>query len=167
MPQLSFERNEAMIGLWVFAAAAALVSFAADPGKTRRACRIGLRMFVGICPFLLAVLALVSLVMAALTPETLRAVLGGRGVGPFFAALGIGSVALIPGFVAFPLASVLRHYGASNATLAAFITSLLMVGVLTLPVEARYFGWRTSILRNVLALGGSIVVAGVMALVLG
>ena len=73
MPQLSFERDEAMIGLWVFAAAAALVSFAADPGKTRRAYRIGLRMFVGICPFLLAVLALVSLVMAALTPETLRA----------------------------------------------------------------------------------------------
>jgi uncharacterized membrane protein YraQ (UPF0718 family) len=156
-----------MIELWVFAAAAALASFVADPGKTRRAFRIGFRMIVGIAPFLLAVLSLVSLVMAALTPETLRTVIGGRGVGPFFAALGIGSVALIPGFVAFPLASVLRHYGASNATLAAFITSLLMVGVLTLPVEAKYFGWQTSLLRNALALGGALVVAGVMAMVLG
>jgi uncharacterized membrane protein YraQ (UPF0718 family) len=156
-----------MIGLWVFAGAAALVSLAVDREKTRRAFRIGLRMFAGIAPFLLAVLAFVSLVMAALTAETLRAVLGGRGIGPFFAALGIGSVALIPGFVAFPLASVLRHYGAANATLAAFITSLLMVGVLTLPVEAKYFGWRVSLLRNALALGGAIVVAGVMALVLG
>jgi len=90
----------------------------------------------------------------------------GPGPLPFFTALGIGSIALIPGFIAYPLAAVLRQNGASTPVLAAFITSLMMVGILTLPVEARFFGWRVSLLRNGLALVGALFVAAGMAWVL-
>ena len=90
----------------------------------------------------------------------------GPGPLPFFTALGIGSIALIPGFIAYPLAAVLRQNGASTPVLAAFITSLMMVGILTLPIEAKFFGWRVSLLRNGLALVGALFVAAGMAWVL-
>lgn len=104
--------------------------------------------------------------LAAVTPEMLKHVLSGSGPVPFLTALGIGSITLMPGFVAYSLAGLLRRHGASTATLAAFITSLMMVGILTLPLEGRFFGWRVSLVRNGLALVGAALVAAVMVLVL-
>jgi uncharacterized membrane protein YraQ (UPF0718 family) len=105
-------------------------------------------------------------VLAAVTPAMLQPVLSGAGPLPFLIALGVGSVALMPGFVAYPLAGLLRQSGASTPVLAAFVTSLMMVGVLTLPLEARFFGWRVSLLRNALAFIGAVLVAAGMAWVL-
>ena len=143
-----------------------LASLVADRGKTRHAAVKGLKMFWGIVPLLLGVLAVVSVVLAAVTAGMLQRVLGGTGPLPFFTALAVGSIALMPGFIAYPLAGVLRQNGASVPVLAAFITSLMMVGVLTLPLEARYFGWRVALVRNALALCGALVVAACMAWVL-
>ena len=155
-----------MTALWIITGVALLASMVADRRKTRLSLLKGLRMFWGVLPLLLGVLAVVSLILAAVTPDMLQQVLSGPGPLPFFTALGIGSIALIPGFIAYPLAGLLRQNGASTPVLAAFITSLMMVGVLTLPVEARFFGWRVSLLRNGLALAGSILVATGMAWVL-
>ena len=152
--------------LWIIAGIALLVSLAADRSKTRAAVLRGLKMFLGIIPMLLGVLAAVSLVLTAVTPAMLERILSGTGFLPFFSAIAIGSIALIPGFIAYPLAALLRQNGASVPVLAAFITSLMMVGVLTLPLEARYFGWRAALLRNGLALCGAVLVAVGMSWVL-
>jgi uncharacterized membrane protein YraQ (UPF0718 family) len=40
--------------------------------------------------------------------------------------------------------------GASYAVVATFMTTLMMVGVVTLPLEIKYFGRNVAILRNVL-----------------
>jgi uncharacterized membrane protein YraQ (UPF0718 family) len=152
--------------LWIIAGAALLISLVANPGKTRASLLKGARMFWGVLPTLLGVLAVVSLVLAAVTPAMLERILAGDGPVPFVAALGIGSVALMPGFIAYPLAGLLRQNGAATPVLAAFITSLMMVGVLTLPLEARFFGWRVSLLRNVLSFVGAVLVAAGMAWVL-
>ncbi|MCK9459366.1 MAG: permease [Proteobacteria bacterium] len=155
-----------MIALWITAGAALLASLVADRRKTRASLIRGLKTFWAIVPLLLGVLAVVSLLMAAVTPEMLQRALSGSGPLPFCAALGVGSVALVPGFIAYPLAGVLRENGASTPVLAAFITSLMMVGVLTLPIEAKFFGWRVSLLRNGLAFVGAVLVAVGMAWVL-
>lgn len=145
--------------LWLIAAGALTTSLIADRGKTGTAVLRALRLLWSIVPSLVGVLAIVSLVLAAVTPAMLHRFLASAGIVPFLAALGIGSLALMPGFIAFPLAAALRQSGASNAVLAAFITSLMMVGVLTLPLEARFFGWRLALIRNALALGAAVVVA--------
>lgn len=155
-----------MTALWTITGVALVASFVADRGKTRASLLKGLRMFWGVLPLLVGVLAIVSLVLAAVTPSMLQQILAGSGPLPFLTALGVGSVALMPGFIAYPLAGLLRQNGASTPVLAAFITSLMMVGVLTLPVEARFFGWRVSLLRNALALFGALLVAVGMAWVL-
>ena len=61
---------------------------------------------------------------------------------------------------------MLRDHGATTAVLAAFITTLLMVGVVTLPIEFRFFGRRIALWRNLLAFGGAVVVALVMTAIL-
>jgi len=155
-----------MLILLAITAAALVASLIADRRKTLMGVRRGLRMFINLLPTLVTVLAAVSLLMAAVHPATLERWLGGGGPVPFVAALIVGSIALIPGFVAFPLAGVLKDNGATTAVLAAFITTLLMVGVVTLPIEIRFFGRRIAVLRNLLAFGGAVVVALVMTVIL-
>ena len=155
-----------MLILLAITAVALVASLIADRRKTLMGVRRGLRMFVNLLPTLVTVLAAVSLLMAAVHPTTLERWLGGGGPVPFVAALIVGSIALIPGFVAFPLAGVLKDNGATTAVLAGFITTLLMVGVVTLPIEIRFFGRRIAILRNLLAFCGAVVVALVMTVIL-
>ena len=155
-----------MIVLWIMTGAALLVSLLADRRKTLRAVRRALSMLQSVFPLLLGVLAVISLLLAAVPPATLAAILGGSGPISFILALFVGSIALIPAFVAYPLAAVLRELGAGVGVLAAFITTLMMVGVTTLPIEISFFGRRVALLRNALAFGGSVVVALVMVLVL-
>ena len=148
-----------MIWLWVAAGGALLLSLAFDRQKTWQGLLKGGRLLWNITPTLVGVLALAGLLVMVVSPAAMARVLGESGPVPFLTALGVGSVALIPGLVAYPLAGVLREQGASDAVLAAFITTLMMVGVLTLPIEARFFGIRVSLTRNVLSLLGAVLVA--------
>ena len=50
-----------------------------------------------------------------------------------------------------------------SLVLAAFTTTLMMVGILTYPVEKEYFGAKVTIIRNVV----SFFIALIVALVIG
>jgi len=41
-----------------------------------------------------------------------------------------------------------------------------MVGVLTLPLESKYFGWKVAVLRNVLSFIGAIIIGLIIGLFL-
>ena len=69
----------------------------------------------------------------------------------------IGCITLIPGFVAFPLAASLLSAGAGYTQIAIFISTLMMVGVATFPLEAKYFGKRTALKRNLFALAVAVI----------
>ncbi|WP_198137181.1 hypothetical protein [Methanosarcina barkeri] len=64
---------------------------------------------------------------------------------------------MIPGFVAFPLGATLLNDGAGYAQIAAFVSSLMAVGFVTLPLEIKYFSKRMAIMRNTSALVISLV----------
>jgi hypothetical protein len=49
------------------------------------------------------------------------------------------------------MAKVLLDHGAGVAQMAVFISTLMMVGVVTLPLEIRYFGVKAAVWRNLLA----------------
>jgi len=141
-------------------AVALAVSFLADRARTRRALTIALRRFVALLPAFLAMLAAVSLVLALLPEAAITRALGGED--PFLAMLAgavVGSVALMPGFVAFPLAGILLERGVAYMAISAFMTTLMMVGVLTYPIERRFLGHRVTLLRNALSLLVALAVA--------
>ena len=70
-----------------------------------------------------------------------------------------GSITIMPGFIAFPLCGILLEKGVPYMVLSAFTTTLMMVGVLTYPIEKQYLGHKVTILRNLISFGIALVVA--------
>jgi hypothetical protein len=57
------------------------------------------------------------------------------------------------------MAALLLKNGAGAAQIGAFVSTLMMVGVITLPVEIKYLGRKVALLRNLLAFAFSFLVA--------
>ena len=152
---------------YLAAAAALLVSFLKSREKTRQALRKALKSFEMILPQLLSILLIIGLILTILSPEQIRNLLGSSsGFEGVLIAAAIGAVTLVPAFVAFPLAAALLKSGAGIMQIAAFVSTLMMVGIITLPVEFRFFGKKAALVRNASAFCFSLVVALVMGVVL-
>lgn len=143
------------------------ISFYKNRSKTKMVLKKAWKSFENILPQLLAILLVIGMMLAILTPEQISLFLG-KESGWWGVAMAsfIGAITLIPGFVAFPLASALLHSGAGVMQIAAFVSTLMMVGVITIPVEIQYFGKKATILRNLLAFVFSLLVAIIMGAVL-
>ena len=134
--------------------------------KTLKALLKAWRAFENILPQFLFVLPLVGFMLALLSPTQISALIGDEsGFLGLSASILIGSISLIPGFVAFPTAALLLQNGAGYMQMGGFISSLMMVGIVTLPIEFKYFGKKASILRNSLAIIFSFIVAIIIGLV--
>ncbi len=156
-----------MTGLAIAVTLALAVSVIADSKKTLAGLKKGAKMFLNILPALLTVLILVSVFLYAMPAPILTVWLGkGTGWAGVFSAALLGSISLIPGFIAFPLGAILVRSGVSYQVIAVFITTLMMVGILTLPLEAKYFGWKVSILRNTLSFFGALLIGLLMGIFL-
>jgi uncharacterized membrane protein YraQ (UPF0718 family) len=156
-----------MLVLSILTIGCLLVSFLFDTGKTLNGIKKGLKMFLNLLPVLLLMLALVSIVLFIIPEKTLVKYIGeGSGIKGWLIAASLGSVALIPGFITYPLCGILIKSGVAYSTIAVFITTLMMVGLLTLPVEAKFFGWKISIIRNILSFVGALIIGFLMTLFL-
>lgn len=152
---------------YLLAGAALLVSFFKDKNKTFLSLKKAWKSFENILPQLLAVMLVVGFMLALLTPEQISELFGSKsGWYGVLIAAAIGSITLIPGFVAFPLAAALLKSGAGYMQIAAFVSTLMMVGIVTIPVEIKYFGKRATLIRNGLAFVFSLIVAFIIGTVL-
>lgn len=143
------------------------ISFQKSRANTKKALKKAWKSFENILPQILAILLVIGMMLSILTTEQITMLLGGESGwrGVIIASI-VGSITLIPGFVAFPLAAALLTAGAGYMQIAAFVSTLMMVGVITLPVEIKYFGKKVAFLRNGLAFVFSLGVAVVMGVVL-
>lgn len=153
--------------LYLLAFTFLIVSFFKDRKKTKMALKKAWKAFENILPQFLSILIIIGVLLAVLTPETISKLIGHQSgwIGMLIAGI-VGSITLIPGFVAFPLAAALLKSGAGFMQIAVFISTLMMVGIVTIPLEIKYFGRKTAILRNSLAFIFSFVVAIVIGVVL-
>jgi len=144
-----------------------VISLKKDRLKTKAALHIAWKSFENILPQILTVLMLIGIMLTLLSPETISLLLG-KDSGWFGVASAsiIGSVTLIPGFIAFPLASALLKSGAGYMQIAAFVSTLMMVGVITIPMEVKFFGKKATLIRNSFAFVFSIMIAIIIGLVL-
>ena len=147
--------------------AAISISLVKDSKRTLQGLKKGLTMFLNLLPSLLNVLIIVAIVLSLVPQNKIIELLGKEsGIGGYIAAALIGSVALIPGFIAYPLCGILVKTGIQPGVIAVFVTTLMMVGILTWPLEIKFFGTRTALLRNGLSLVGALVIGFVMAVIL-
>jgi len=157
-----------MNALYIVSGLALIISFAANWRKSVLALRIALKRFLHILPNLLLMVALVSLALFFIPDKMISLYLGqeNRLIATSL-AVGFGSITLMPGFIAFPLCGLLLQKGAPYFVLAAFTTSLMMVGIVTFPVEKAYFGVKTAVIRNLLGLLTALIVTLAIGLVYG
>lgn len=140
-----------------------IISFIKDKNKTKKSLIKAWKSFENILPQMLGMITTIGIIIAYLSPETISKIIGGSSgwLGVLIAAI-VGSITLIPAFVAFPMAAILLQNGAGYMQISAFASTLTMVGLLTLPLEIKLFGKKFSILRNTLAFILSFVVAFVI-----
>ena len=146
--------------LYVITILLLVISYYKDKKKTKMAMKKAWKAFENILPEFLGVIMLVGVLLAVLNPQVISKIIGNNSgwFGVVIAAI-VGSITLIPGFVAFPTAAMLLQNGAGYMQIGAFLSTLMMVGIVTMPVEIKYFGKKLTILRNLFAFIFSFIVA--------
>ncbi|GKX28285.1 permease [Vallitalea longa] len=137
-----------------------IISYRNDKKKTKKALKKAWKSFNNILPEFLGIILFVGILLAVFDADFISKIIGSSSgwLGVVVSAV-IGAVTLIPGFVAFPTAAMLLDSGAGYMQIGAFISALMMVGVITAPVEMKYFGKRLTIIRNILSFLFCFVVA--------
>ena len=145
-----------------------IISFIKSRQKTKNALIKAWKSFKNILPLLLGVILLIGLMLSILDTKLISRIIGEKsGALGVLLASAIGSITLIPGFIAFPTAALLLAGGAGYVQIAAFVQTLMMVGIVTLPLEIKYFNKKVAILRNLISLVLSIGVAYSIGFILG
>lgn len=99
--------------------------------------------------------------------STIATLFGNQNAWGILLVATVGAVTLVPGIIAYPLAGSLVRQGAGVVPVAAFMTTLMMVGVVTAPLEIHYFGKRFTLIRNGLSFVAALAIALAMGVVLG
>ena len=152
---------------WIIAVILFVFSLVKSKETTVDAMKKSRRMMGSMIGEIVAIIFMIGLVLTFIPPETIKTVLGTSStyISTFFSAL-VGSVTLIPAFVAFPLVGSLVDVGASIVPAVAFLTTLTMVGIVTFPLEKKEFGTKFAILRNLFSFGFAIIIAFMMGVVI-
>lgn len=152
-----------MAGLYIVTAVLVVLSFFIDREKTWAGIRLGLKKLRTILPNYMKLLILIAVVLY-LTEGLIVSYLGRENAFlGLLAGMILGSVTMMPGFIAYPLSGVLVSRGVLYMVVAGFVTTLMMVGVLTYPVEKAYLGVRGTIVRNAV----SLTIAAIISLAIG
>jgi len=149
-----------MYWLYALTGLALVFSLIVSREKTLKALKISYQRFMNVLPAFLIMLILVSVVLFLLPDYVISNYLGveNKFTGVLLASF-LGSITLMPGFIAFPLAGILLEKGVVYMVLSAFTTTLMMVGILTYPIEKQYFGVKVTIMRNAISLLIALIIA--------
>ncbi len=135
--------------------------------KTLKSVKVAKKLFTNTFTEIIGVMALVGLVLALVPPDLIKKLLGGENIAlsTVFGGL-IGTMTIMPAFIAFPLSKSLYESGAHLVTIAAFLTTLTMVGVVTFPIEVRHFGKKFALARNSMSFIAALLIAFGMGILL-
>ncbi|MGF7012480.1 uncharacterized membrane protein YraQ (UPF0718 family) [Lachnospiraceae bacterium PF1-22] len=152
------------LAIWVGTLIFLVVSFAKDKGKTKKALKMALGMGKGMVVSILSIIFAIGLILTILPPMEIANFVSKQNVvlATVVAAL-FGTITLVPAFIAFPLVGTLVGAGVGIVPAVSFLTTLTMVGVVTIPLEKKTFGTKFTVVRN----GLSFIFAIVIALVMG
>lgn len=140
-----------------------IISTIKDRAKTKKAVKKGWMAFIKILPILIPLFIIVGVLLTLVTPQIIKTVLGEEsGILGVLTGMLIGSIAFMPPFVTFPLGAELLDNGAGYPQVAAFVTTLMAVGLVYWVAEVKFFGKKAVVLRNSLAFIASGLVAFVV-----
>jgi len=148
----------------IFALGCLIFAFLKDRAKTKQALIIAVKSFFNILPTVIIIIILIGLLLGFVPQQQISRVVGEQaGFLGILAVAFLGSILHIPSLISFPLAAALLKSGASTTSVAVFITTLTMIGMVTLPLEIKELGRKMALLRN----GISFVIAILIGLIIG
>ena len=156
--------NTTIIFINLLALGCLIFAFVKDMAKTKQSLLVAVKSFFRILPTVLVIIVIIGLFLAFVSPTQVIRFAGEQaGFAGILIIAVAGAILYVPALISFPLAASLLQSGAGVAAVAAFITTLTMVGVVTLPMEIRELGKRMAFLRN----GLSFIIAILIALIMG
>lgn len=156
------------IALWIITAGLLIVSLVKSVEKSKKALKKAFNKFINILSLFLLVIAGFALIVTFLSSEFLQEYIGiESGIKGIAISLGLGSVAVMPGFAAFPLCAALKGEGIPYYIIAAFSLSLMTVGIVTFPIEKKFLGFSVALIRNMAAFIICIIAIIIIKIVFG
>lgn len=159
--------NATVIVINLIALLALVLVFAKDRKRAIKSLKIAFVSFIRMLPMVLIIIVGIGLLLGFVSASTIERMAGNEaGILGVIMISVFGALMFIPALVAFPLAASLLEGGASITAVAAFITTLTMIGTTTIPLEIRELGKKMTILRNGMSFIIAILIAMIMGLVL-
>ena len=148
----------------IIAALGLLIAFYKDKKKAMESLKIAGKSFIRILPMVFIIIIIIGLLLGFIPADQISRFVGEQsGFGGILLVGVVGALIHIPSLLSFPLAASLLEEGASVSAVATFITTLTMIGTVTLPLEIKELGKKIAFLRN----GFSFVIAIIIALIMG
>ncbi len=124
--------------------------------------------FLHLLPQMSFIMVLMGISLSILTVETISNLIGeNSGFFGYLIAIVVGGVSLIPSFITIPLGATLVANGAGLSQVAGFISALMGIGIVTFPMEKKYFGTKFALYRNIGCLFMTIIFVIVIHFILG
>jgi len=154
--------------LYTIAIILTCISFMKDRTKTTDALLKSWKMFRNLLPDILTIMLFVGLSLSLLTPSLISSIIGEKSglMGIVYSTI-IGSVALIPSFIVFPLGHTLVQNGAGLPQVTVLMSTMMSVGIVTLPMEQKLFGRKFAYTRNAAGILMSLLFAYIIWVVMG
>lgn len=109
-------------------------------------------------PIIIPILLLVSLLSQLLTKESYTKFFTGGFFDPLIGSV-VGSISVGAPVISYIISGEMLNQGVSLIAVTAFIVSWVSVGVVSSPIEIKYFGKKFTIARNLLSFIFSIIIA--------
>jgi len=152
--------------IYAITAVLLISSFIANKKKTLMGLKKGAKAFGKLMPVLLPLFLFIGIMLAIVTPEFISTILGEESgfVGMLFALI-VGSITFMPAFVSYPLGAQLLENGANSAHVAAFLATLMSVGIVYYAAESKLFSKKAAIYRNIVSFIGALLIILVILVV--
>jgi uncharacterized membrane protein YraQ (UPF0718 family) len=115
--------------------------------------------FAAMMPMIFGVVGLVALLQTLIPPQRLVGFFTGNAAVDTLIGTGCGAVAAGNPIVSYLLGGEMLGQGVSLYAVTAFILAWVTLGFIQIPMEVEAFGGRFTLIRNVLAFLGTLVVA--------
>lgn len=155
------------IAIWIGTLIFLLFSFIKNKAKTKQALKMALGIGKGMALSIFSIIFAIGLILTFIPPDKIAGFVSKQSVllATIVSAL-IGTITLVPAFIAFPLVGTLVNAGVGVVPAVSFLTTLTMVGVVTFPLEKKEFGVKFTAVRNGLSFLFAIFIALLMGVII-
>lgn len=146
---------------------ALLIAFFKNKEKAIKSLKIAGKYFINMLPMVFIIIIFIGLLLGFVPPEQISRFVGEQsGITGVVLVGVVGALMHIPALLSFPLAASILESGASITAVAAFITTLTMIGMITLPLEIKILGRKMALLRNGISFIFALLIAFLMGMIL-